>query len=267
MDIWHKIGIITLLSVMLAGCQAAPAPSGPGGGEPIGAEAPQQPNETPQQPNETPAPPAAAPQDERSAGEMSKQLIEAAERGETGVVKTLILQGAAIDARDDRGRTAVMAATHANKPETVKALIGAGANIHIQDGRQDNPFLYAGAEGLLDILKLTIEAGADTKRTNRYGGTALIPAAERGHVDIVKELLTTTDVDVNHINRLGWTALMEAVVLGNGGVKHQQIVQLLIDHKADVNIPDKDGVTALEHAVKRKYKDIERILIEAGAKK
>jgi ankyrin repeat protein len=260
MDIWYKIGIITLLSVMLAGCQAAPAPSGPGGGERMGAEAPQQ-------PNITPAPPAAAPQDERSAGEMSKQLIEAAERGETGVVKTLILQGAAIDARDDRGRTAVMAATHGNKPETVKALIEAGANIHIQDDRQDNPFLYAGAEGLLEILKLTIEAGADTKLTNRYGGTALIPAAERGHVDIVKELLTTTDVDVNHINRLGWTALMEAVVLGSGGVKHQQIVQLLVDHKADVNIPDKDGVTALEHAVKRKYKEIERILIGAGAKK
>lgn len=262
MYIWYKIGIAMLVSSMLAGCQAGTGPNGQSGGEQPRTENAQ----NAQPPKEPSGQPVTAPQKEGSNKEMSKQLIEAAERGEADVVKTLILQGAAVDAQDDRGRTAVMAATHGNKPDAVKALIDAGANIHIQDDRQDNPFLYAGAEGLMDILKLTIKAGADTKLTNRYGGTALIPAAERGHVDIVKELLTTTDVDVNHINRLGWTALMEAVVLGNGGTKHQQIVQLLIDHKADVNIPDKDGVTALQHAAKRKYAEIERLLIEAGAK-
>jgi ankyrin repeat protein len=195
---------------------------------------------------------------------MNAQLIAAAERGDPATVRRLLQEGAAIDARDQRGRTPVMAATHGNHVDTVEALIQAGADINIRDDRMDNPFLYAGAEGLLDILKLTIAAGADTKLTNRYGGTALIPAAERGHVAVVEQLLTHTDVDVNHVNNLGWTALLEAIVLSDGGPRHQQIVQLLVDHGADVNIPDKQGVTPLQHARKRGFEAIERILVRAG---
>src|SRR5262245_55637613 len=197
---------------------------------------------------------------------MSRQLIAAAERGDTDAVRQLLQQGADVNARDERGRTPAMAATHGNRVDTVAALIQAGADINIRDNQLDNPFLYAGAEGLLDILKLTIAAGADTKLTNRYGGTALIPAAERGHVAVVEELLTHTDVDVNHINNLGWTALLEAIVLSDGGTRHQQIVRLLIDHGADVIIPDKHGVTPLQHARNRGFQAIEGILTQAGAR-
>jgi len=125
--------------------------------------------------------------------------------------------------------------------------------------------LYAGAEGMLDVLKLAIAAGANAKLTNRFGGTALIPAAERGHVEVVSELLRRTDVDVNHVNNLGWTALLEAIVLNNGGEKHQQVVRLLLDHGADINIADKDGVTPLQHARARGFSEIERILLTAQA--
>lgn len=62
---------------------------------------------------------------------------------------------------------------------------------------------------------MTLAAGADLKSINRYGGTALIPAAHRGHVETVRELLKTR-IDVDHVNRLGWTALLEAVMLGDG---------------------------------------------------
>lgn len=197
---------------------------------------------------------------------MKELLISAAERGDTAAVLRLLSAGAAIDARDARGRTALLAATHANQVTTAAALIDAGADINIRDDRKDNPLLYAGAEGLLDILRLLIAAGADTRITNRYGGTALIPAAERGHVAVVEELLAHSDVDVNHINNLGWTALLEAIVLSDGGPRHQQIVQLLIAHAADVNIPDKDGVTPLQHARQRGYAAIERMLAQAGAR-
>ena len=197
---------------------------------------------------------------------MQTQLIAAAERGDTATVRRLLQEGANINARDERGRTPVMAATHGNRVDTVAALIQAGADINIRDNRLDNPFLYAGAEGLLDILKLTIAAGADTRLTNRFGGTALIPAAERGHVAVVEELLTHSNVDVNHVNNLGWTALLEAIELSDGGPRHQQIVQLLVDHGADVNIPDKHGVTPLRHARDRRFQEIERILVQAGAR-
>ncbi|MDI9787105.1 ankyrin repeat domain-containing protein, partial [Pseudomonas aeruginosa] len=70
--------------------------------------------------------------------------------------------------------------------------------------------------------------GADLKSTNRYGGTALIPACERGHVEVVKTLLQA-GVDPNHVNKLGWTGLLEAILLSDGGPRHQEIVRLLID--------------------------------------
>jgi hypothetical protein len=111
------------------------------------------------------------------------QLIGAADS--TATVIALLEGGADIDWQGDDGRTAVMAATVGNHADTVRALIDAEANVDIRDARLDNPFLYAGAEGLLDILRLTIAAGADPSLTNRFGGTALIPASERGHVEVV----------------------------------------------------------------------------------
>ncbi|WP_416238660.1 ankyrin repeat domain-containing protein, partial [Raoultella planticola] len=108
----------------------------------------------------------------------------------------------------------------------------------------DSPYLYAGARGLQEILALTLAHGADLNSINRYGGTALIPAAERGHVATVKTLIDA-GVDVNHVNRLGWTALIEAIILGDGSQKYADIVTLLIDGGADVNLADGSGRTPL----------------------
>lgn len=199
--------------------------------------------------------------------DMNEQLIQAAtERMETETIKRLIEEGVDLNTKDAKGRTATMIATYNNDVETAKVLIKAGADVNIQDNMKNNPFLYAGAEGYVEILKLTIEAGADPAMINRYGGTALIPASEHGHIDAIKELLTKTDIDVNHVNDLGWTALMEAIVLNNGGERQLQAIQLLIDHGADVNIPDRNNVTPLQHAREKGFIEIEQILLKAGAK-
>lgn len=197
---------------------------------------------------------------------MESELIGAAERGDTAEVTRLLKEGAHINDVDQRGRTAALAAVHGNRPETLKVLIAAGADINLRDQRSDNPLLYAGAEGLPEMVRLAVEAGADTTLTNRYGGTALIPAADRGHADIVQYLLEHSDVNVNHVNNLGWTALLEAVILGDGGNSHTRIVRLLTRHGADVNLADKDGVTPLSHAEQRGYAEITAILKEAGAR-
>jgi len=159
-----------------------------------------------------------------------------------------------------------MAATYGNHARTVEVLLEAGADVDRRDLMLDNPFLYAGAEGLLDILKLAVKAGADPGVTNRYGGTALIPAAERGHVDTVNYLLARTGVEVNHVNFLGWTALLEAIVLSDGGPRHQEIVAALIRHGADVNLPDRAGRTPLQLARERGYAKIQGLLEAAGAR-
>jgi ankyrin repeat protein len=201
----------------------------------------------------------------KDAHTLNVQLLQATQRGEREAALKLLHEGADINVRDAQGRTPAMIATYQHHTEMVRALLQAGADVNIRDNHQENPLLHAGAQGWLDILTLAIEAHADTSLTNRFGGISIIPASERGHVEVVRELLTRTDINVNHINNLGWTALLEAIVLSDGGKAHQHIVQLLIDHRADVNLPDKDGVTPLQHARKRGFTEIERMLLQAGA--
>ncbi len=188
-----------------------------------------------------------------------QQLIRSAASGDLPSARELLAQGASVQGRDRRGRTALLRAVEENHIEMAQLLIEAGADVNVQDSIQDSPLLLAGASGRLEILKLMLDAHPDFSILNRYGGTALIPACERGHVDVVK-LLLTTDVDLNHVNHLGWTALMEAIVLSDGGPRHQAIVQLLVDAGADVTIPDHDGVTPLQHATRKGFTRIIQIL-------
>ncbi|WP_396229994.1 ankyrin repeat domain-containing protein [Cytobacillus sp.] len=194
-----------------------------------------------------------------------QQIILSAEKGDIERVLKLLDEGVDINVTDSNGRTAVMAATYSNKVEMVRTLIQMGADVNIRDNNLNNVLLYAGAEGMSEIVKLAIEAGADPSLTNRFGGTALIPASERGHVEVVKQLLTHTDIDVNHLNDLHWTALLEAIILGDGGKEHQKIVQLLVDYGADISIADKDGITPLKHAQNRGFREIEEILLNHGS--
>ena len=112
---------------------------------------------------------------------------------------------------------------------------------------------------------MTLAAGADLKSTNRYGGTALIPAAHHGHPEAVKILLATA-IDKDHVNKLGWTALLEAVILGDGGPTHTEIVRLLVEAGANVNLADREGVTPLQHARRRGFREMVRILEARGAR-
>jgi uncharacterized protein len=198
--------------------------------------------------------------------DLDQRLLAAAADGDGESVRRTVAAGADPDARDSAGNPALMLATRARSADAVRALIEAEADIDAQDPERFNPFLYAGAEGLLDILTLANEAGADPAVTNRYGGVALIPACERGHVAIVRYLLHESDVDVDHVNDLGWTALLEAILLSDGGPRYQEIVRLLIDAGADVDLADKDGVRPLAHARTRGQHEIVRLLEAADAR-
>jgi uncharacterized protein len=196
---------------------------------------------------------------------MDLSLHRAAAAGDLAGIATALGAGADVDGRDAEGRTAVLVATRARQTEAVRALLAADADVDLQDAQLDNPFLYAGAEGLLDILRLVNEVGADPAITNRYGGIALIPASERGHVETVRYLLSESDVDVDHVNRLGWTALLEAILLSDGGPRHQEIVALLLENGADPDLADGDGVRPLAHARARGQAEIAGLLEAAGA--
>jgi ankyrin repeat protein len=94
---------------------------------------------------------------------------------------------------------------------------------------------------------------------NRYGGTALIPAAENGHPSTV-QLLVDAGVPLDHVNDSGWTALLEAVVYGDGSARYQDVVARLLAAGADPDIRDAQGRTALENARSRGHVDIVRLL-------
>ena len=207
---------------------------------------------------------AAAFSNPAAGNDMGDNWWNAVANGDSATVARLIGEGAAVDLRDGRGRTALLLATHANRVELARVLIEAGADVNAKDSIQDSPYLYAGARGHDAILELTLTHGADLTSTNRYGGTALIPAAERGHVETVRRLIAA-GVDVDHVNRLHWTALLEAVILGDDGPRHQRIIELLLAAGADPARADGDGVTALAHARRRGYAGIAAILQRAGA--
>jgi ankyrin repeat protein len=115
----------------------------------------------------------------------------------------------------------------------------------------------------VDLLREVLRGDPDLGATNRYGGVALIPASDRGHVDMVRALLET-EIDVDHVNRLGWTALLEAVILGDGGEEHQEIVRMLLAAGADASIADDEGVTPLQHARDRGYAEMIEMLARAA---
>ena len=116
------------------------------------------------------------------------------------------------------------------------------------------------------MLKIVLDGGASPKNiTSRYDGTALIAAAHLGHAEAVK-LLIAAKAPLNHVNNLGWTALMEAIVLGNGGQNHTATLRALVEAGCDVNIADRQGITPLQHARRRGYTEMARILENAGAR-
>ncbi|ADY50691.1 Ankyrin [Pseudopedobacter saltans DSM 12145] len=199
---------------------------------------------------------------EYEAGAPQETIVEMVAKSNIKGVKAALDQGADVNTRDRNKRTLLLLATINKNAEMAKMLVTHGADVNMQDNIQDSPFLYAGASGQTELVDLFLKNGARFDVFNRYYGTALIPACERGHVETVKLLANTKNFPINHVNRLGWTALMEAVILGSGGSKYQEIVKILKDRGADLTIPDHNGQTPLQHARLRGFNEIAKILSE-----
>ena len=186
-------------------------------------------------------------------------LLRAAARGDADGVAFALRAGADPEARDGRRRTALLLAAARDHIDAAKVLVALGADPDALDDRHDTPWLVTGVTGSVAMLETLLPANPDLSIENRYGGLSVIPASERGHVDYVRRVVST-NIDVNHVNRLGWTALLEAVLLGDGGRDHQEIVRTLLAAGADRKIPDREGVTALEHARSKGYDELASIL-------
>ncbi|GGV53877.1 hypothetical protein GCM10010277_52090 [Streptomyces longisporoflavus] len=193
-----------------------------------------------------------------------QRLLDAARTGNTAEVRAAIDAGARVEARDTELRTPLLLAALGDHVEAARVLVAAGADVDAQDHRADSPWLATGVTGSVAMLHVLLPAGPDLKLRNRFGGISVIPASERGHVAYVREVLRVPGIDVDHVNDLGWTALLEAVILGEGGPAHQEIVALLLAAGATPGLADRDGVTPLAHAERLGFTEIAALLRDAS---
>jgi ankyrin repeat protein len=193
-------------------------------------------------------------------------LHAAAARGDVAEIERLIAAGEKPNIQDARSRTPLHVAAFAGHQAAARALIRLGADPNALEAQRYDIVTIAAVQNDLDMLMAALENGANPRAiTSPYNGTALIAAAHLGHAEIVRALILA-GAPLDHVNNLGWTALMESIVLGNGGKNHTATLEALVKAGANVNIADRQGTTPLGHARARRYAEMVRILEAAGAR-
>lgn len=193
-------------------------------------------------------------------------LLLAAARGDAAQIKTLIARGARPDQRDFYERTPLHVATYAKQHDAMRALVALGADPNALEKDRYDIVTIASVANDLPTLKVALEIGCSAKNiTSRYDGTALIAAAHLGHAEVVRTLVQAS-APLDHVNNLGWTAVIESIVLGDGGRRHVETLNALIAAGASLSIADRNGKTPLALARARRYTDMVKLLERAGAK-
>jgi ankyrin repeat protein len=222
------------------------------------------------------------------------QADPAQTREELKVVELLLAAGADPNAPDASGITPVHCAAFRPQPEFLQAVLEKGGNLLAQTRTGETPLHYAASLGSPATVKLLLDKGARVGKANRFGNTPIFFAVARGNPEIVRLLLergafaddmnndggTPLNGAVRLQNRalvsllldqgqaavdgragkLGETALHTAASLGDA-----DMLQLLLEHKADLNATDKAGFTPLLNAVERGHMAIVEILVQQGA--
>jgi ankyrin repeat protein len=193
-------------------------------------------------------------------------LHAAAARGDVRDIERRIALGEDKEAVDGRQRTPLHVAVYRKQHDAARALIRVRADPNkLEIDRYDIVTIAAVANDL-PMLTIALDGGGNPKAvTSRYDGTALIAAAHLGHVEAVR-MLIAAGAPLDHVNNLQWTALIESIVLGDGGRRHTETLRALVEAGANVNIPDGSGATPLKLARDRGYREMVAILEKSGAK-
>jgi ankyrin repeat protein len=147
------------------------------------------------------------------------------------------------------------AAAHRGDAAEVARLAAADPGaLQARDGNGRTPLHVATFARRADAIRALAKAGAD------------LGALDAQRYDAVTIASVAADAPVDHVNRLHWTALIEAIVLGNGGPRHQACVRALLDAKADTSLGDRQGRSPLQLARDLRYREIAEMLQARGAR-
>jgi ankyrin repeat protein len=194
-------------------------------------------------------------------------LHAAAAIGDIAEIEKLIKEGENPNLQDSNSRTPLIVAAYRKHHEAVRALLRLGANPNARDLQRFDILTIGAVNNDLELVKLALEGGTDPRAVaGNYDGTALISAAHLGHVEIVKALIAAK-ANLDHVNSMGWTALLMCVVLGNNSKEHIATVEALVKAGADVDIKDRGGNSALAHARARRYDEMIKIMEPATGRK
>lgn len=193
-------------------------------------------------------------------------LHAAAHKGDIAAIDRLAAAKADLNARDGHGRTPLHVASFARQRDAIRALVKVGANINLLENDRYDGVTIASVADDEETLRVLLSLGASAKLvTSRYDGTALIAAAHLGHDGVVKQLIAA-GAPLDHVNNLHWTALIESIVLGNGGARHQESLRALLASGASHQLTDRQGNTPLQLAKARGYREMVQMLEKAGAR-
>jgi ankyrin repeat protein len=193
-------------------------------------------------------------------------LHAAAAKGDVAEIEKLVKAGSRIDLQDSHSRTPLIVAVYMKQRDAARALVKLGANPNALDDQRYDIVTIASVANDVETLKVALAIGCKaTNITSPYNGTALIAAAHLGHAEVVRTLIAAK-APLDHVNNLGWTALIESIVLGNGGKAHTDTLDALVKAGANVNLADRNGQTPLALARQRGFSEMVAILEKAGAK-
>ena len=195
------------------------------------------------------------------AAQGSESLFRNIEQADGNAVAAMLEQDQSLlETRDSRGNTPLLAAAQINSVPLVKLLLASGAAPSAMNYKHRDILNIAVSVSNPEIARLALQAGADpTQITSVYEGSALIYATHQAELEIM-QLLIAAGAPLDRVNNLGWTALLEAVILGDGGEAYVRAVRVLLAAGADRNIADKKGKTPLDHARDKSYQALITVL-------
>ena len=141
--------------------------------------------------------------------------------------------------------------------ENVRMALSRGEDFKVVGESGDSAVMLAAEAGHLDVVAVLLEQGEiDVNSTNQIGRTALHMAALRGHVAIIELLLNQQGTEINQANNYGRTALHWAASQG-----HAPVVQVLLSKPGiEVNRANSGGLTALHLAASRGHINVLTLL-------